>query len=218
MDVTSIIESGSYLLIALIIYAESGMLIGFFLPGDTLLLTAGVFAAQGKLSLWLIIAIIAVCAILGDNTGYYIGKIMGKRLFRKKDGILFRQEYVERAEQFFEKYGAKTMLIAHYVPIVRSFAPLVAGVGHMPRWKFFVYDAVGNISWAIIITLLGYWFGSKIPNMDHYILPAVGIAVCISFAPMVWHIVGDKKARQKIAARYRAFRSNKSSAEDEDKS
>lgn len=196
LDVTSLIQSGGLLVIALIVYAESGMMVGFFLPGDTLLLSAGVLAAGGQFPIELAAAVIALAAVLGDNTGYTIGKVMGKRLFKKKDGIIFRQEYVQRAEQFYEKHGAKTLLIAHYVPIVRSFAPLVAGVGKMNRTQFFIYDFIGASSWAVIITLLGYWFGSKIPDLDKYILPVILAIMVISFSPMVWHIVRDPRIRR----------------------
>jgi membrane-associated protein len=196
LDVTHLIQSGGLLVIALIVYAESGMMVGFFLPGDTLLLSAGVLAAQGQFPIELTIAVIALAAVLGDNTGYLLGRTMGKRLFKKKDGIIFRQEYVQRAEKFYEKHGAKTLLIAHYVPIVRSFAPLVAGVGKMNRAQFFIYDLIGAASWAIIITLLGYWFGSRIPDIDKYILPVILAVMAISFGPMVWHIVKDPKIRR----------------------
>jgi membrane-associated protein len=198
LDVTSLIQGGGLLAITLIVYAESGLMVGFFLPGDTLLLSAGVLAAQGQFPIELTIALIGLAAILGDNTGYTIGSIMGKRLFRKKDGIVFRQEYVTRTEKFYEKHGAKTMMIAHFIPIVRSFAPLVAGVGKMPRAKFVLYDAIGDIAWASIVTLLGYWFGGRIPNLDHYILPTVLAVMIISFGPMVWHIVGNRETRQRI--------------------
>ena len=192
--------SGAGALVALliiggIVFAESGLLVGFFLPGDTLLLTAGVFAAQGKLPLALTIVVIAVAAIAGDNLGYHIGKKLGPRLFRKKDGILFRQEYVDRAKQFFDRFGIKTMLFAHYVPVVRSFAPLVAGVAHMDRRKFFIYDAIGDISWAIIVTLIGFWFGSRIPKetLDHYIVLAIVGAMAITIGPMLWHLLVNKR-------------------------
>lgn len=164
-------------------------MVGFFFPGDTLLISAGVFAAQGKLSLAALLIVASLAAIAGDNTGYQIGKSTGHKIFKKKDGFLFRQEYVERSEAFFERYGSKTMLIAHFIPIVRTFVPIVAGVGQMDRAKFFIFDAIGDIAWAIIVTMLGYWFGSKIPNIDHYILPVVGLAVLFSFGPMVYHII-----------------------------
>lgn len=206
MDVHQIIVSGGILAIAVIVFAESGMMLGFFLPGDTLLLAAGVFAAQGKLSIGLCIAAIAVAAILGDNTGYTIGRVMGPRLFKKKDGILFRHEYVERTEKFYEKYGAKTMLLAHFIPIVRSFAPFVAGVGKMSRGKFFIYDAIGDIVWAALITLLGYWFGSRIPNIDSYVLPTVLAVMVLSFTPVLWHLFGDPVARKRLFAKIRRMK------------
>lgn len=202
MNVAHIIQSGGLLAIAAVIFAESGMLLGFFLPGDTLLLMAGVFAAQGKLPLLLTIFVVALAAILGDNSGYTIGKYGGPKLFRKKDGILFRHEYIERAEKFYRRFGAKTMLIAHFVPIVRTFAPLVAGIARMPRLPFVLFDAVGDIAWAVIVTLLGYWFGSKIPNIDHYILLAVAIGTVLTFGPILWHLFADEKARTKLLAMF----------------
>lgn len=186
---THIIESGGLLLIGLMIFAESGMLMGFFFPGDTLLLSGGILAAQGKLPLIFLMIVVALAAILGDNTGYHIGRIMGPRIFRKKNGLLFRQEYVERSEKFFERYGSKAMLLAHFLPIVRTFTPVVAGVGKMTRTKFILFDAIGDTAWTIIVIMLGYWFGSKIPNIDHYILPTVLVVVILSFGPMVYHLI-----------------------------
>ncbi len=205
MNVAHIIQSGGLLAIAAVIFAESGMMVGFFLPGDTLLLSAGVFAAQGKLpgGLAITIAVIALAAILGDNTGYTIGKLSGPRLFKKKDGLIFRQEYVERSEKFYEKFGAKTMLLAHFLPIVRTFAPIVAGVGRMPRAQFVLFDAIGDVAWATIVTLLGYWFGRRIPNIDHYIMPTIAAVTLITFGPMLWHVFGDPKARAKLLARFK---------------
>jgi membrane-associated protein len=183
-----LIESGGLLLITAIIFAESGMLLGFFLPGDTLLLTAGIFAAQGKLSLAAIIVLVSLAAIAGDNVGYTIGKHAGKKLFRKKDSLFFRQEYIERSEKFYERYGAKAMLVSHFVVVVRTFAPVVAGISKMPRHRFIFFDAIGDIAWAVSVTLIGYWFGSKIPNVDHYILLAVLLATLVSFGPMIYHL------------------------------
>jgi len=203
MNPTTIIESGGLIALGLLVFAESGLMVGFFLPGDTLLLSAGVLAAQGQMPIALTIVVVALAAIIGDNTGYQLGSAMGKRLFRKPDGIIFRQEYVMRAEKFYEKHGSKTMLLAHFIPVVRSFAPLVAGVGKMPRKAFFIYDAVGIIVWAALITLLGYWVGSKIPNLDHYILPVFVAIVVLSFAPTLWHIFGDASVRRRLLAKLR---------------
>lgn len=189
-DPTELIKTGGLLLIALIVFAESGMFVGFFLPGDTLLLSAGILASQEQLSasVVVVIIVIAVAAILGDNVGYHIGRIYGRRLFKKKDGLIFRQEYVQRAEGFYEKYGSKTMLVAHFIPIVRTFAPPVAGVARMNYRQFFIYDAIGDIAWATSITLVGYWFGTKVPGLEgyiHYVL--IGI-VLITLGPTLYHL------------------------------
>lgn len=197
-DPTTIVQSGGLLLIALIIFCESGMLIGLFFPGDTLLLSAGIFAAQGKISLTAVCVVASLAAIAGDNLGYHIGKKIGPRLLQRKDGILFRREYLEKSEQFFNRFGSKTMLLSHFVPIVRTLAPIVAGVGNMPRRRFFVFDAIGDISWAVSVTILGYWVGTKIPNIDHYIMLAIGGAVVFTFSPMLWHIFVNKRFWQKV--------------------
>lgn len=187
-DVSHIIQAGGLLLIAAIIFGESGMFIGFFFPGDTLLLTAGVFAAQGKLPLAWAIMVIAAAAIAGDNVGYHIGKRYGRRLFRKPDGVIFRQEYVQRAEKFYERFGSRTMLIAHFVPVVRTFVPPVAGVAKMNYKQFVIFDAIGDIAWATVVTLIGYWFGTKIPNIDHYIILAVLAVMIITLGPTLYHL------------------------------
>jgi membrane-associated protein len=187
-DVSHIIQAGGLLLIAAIIFGESGMFIGFFFPGDTLLLTAGVFAAQGKLSLASVILVVALAAIAGDNVGYHIGKHYGRRLFSKPDGLVFRQEYIQRAEKFYERWGSRTMLIAHFVPVVRTFVPPVAGVAKMNYPKFVLFDAIGDIAWAVIVTLIGYWFGTKIPNLDQYIVLAVVAVVAITLGPTLYHV------------------------------
>ncbi len=189
LDVHAILQ-GQYalVLIALIIFAESGMFVGFFFPGDTLLLTAGVFAAQGHLSLALTIFIVAVAAIAGDNCGYYIGRRYGRRLFRKEEGIIFRKEYVRQSEDFFARFGNKAMLLAHFAPVIRTFAPAVAGMAHMNRKQFIIFDAIGDTAWAISLTLIGYWFGTKIPNLDHYILLAVAAVMIITLGPALYHL------------------------------
>lgn len=189
LDVNHIIQAGGLLLIAAIIFGESGMFIGFFFPGDTLLLSAGIFAAQGKLPLLTTIIVIAVAAILGDNVGFHIGKRFGRRLFSKPDGKIFRQEYVHRAERFYEKYGSRAMLIAHFVPIVRTFAPPVAGIANMNYKQFVLYDAIGDTAWAVIVTMIGYWFGSKIPNIDHYIMLFLGGVMTFTLGPTFYHLI-----------------------------
>lgn len=178
------------MLILLIVFAESGMFVGFFFPGDTLLLSAGIFSAAGKLpSVEIVIILIALAAILGDNCGYWIGRKYGRRLFKKEDGIIFRKEYVDKAHKFFNVYGPKTMLFAHFVPVVRTFAPPVAGVAHMDYKRFALYDAIGDIFWATSITLAGYWFGSKVPHIEDYIHYALIAVIVITLGPTIYHIL-----------------------------
>jgi membrane-associated protein len=187
-NVNNIISSGGVLLIAAMIFAESGMFMGFFFPGDTLLIGAGVLASTGKINLYLLILAVAIAAIAGDNTGYHIGKRYGRKLFKKPDSIVFKQEYVNKAEKFYEKHGNKTMLIAHFIPVIRTFTPPVAGVASMNYKSFVMFDAIGDSAWAIIVTLVGYWFGKKIPNLDHYILFAVFAVMIITLTPTIYHL------------------------------
>lgn len=196
-----LIQSGGLLLIGLIVFAESGLLIGFFLPGDTLLLSAGFFAAQGKLPLIGVIGIVIVAAIAGDNLGYHIGRRTGHRIFRKKDGIIFRQEYLERAEKFYESHGGKTVTLARFIPIVRTFAPIVAGAAKMDPKRFMIYNVAGAVIWSISVTLLGYFIGGLIPDIDKYLLPVVGIATLVTFLPTITHILGDPETRDRLFAR-----------------
>lgn len=211
-DVTHIIETGGLLLIALIIFAESGMLVGFLFPGDTLLFSAGIFAAQGSLPLTLTILVIAGAAILGDNIGYQIGASMGRRLF-KKDGVIFRHEHIMRAEKFYEKYGSKTMLLAHFVPIVRTFAPVVAGVAKMNRLQYFVYDAIGIITWTCSITLLGYYLGSRVPGIENYVEPVLLGVILLFLLPTLYHAFKDPKVRALVSAK---LRRNRDTADPQD--
>ncbi len=208
LDVEKIVQSGGILLVGAIIFAESGLLIGFFLPGDTLLFTAGFFAAQGKLPLgWLIVTVI-VAAIAGDSVGYSIGRRTGPRIFRKKDGIFFRKEYIERAEKFYEDHGGKTIILARFVPVIRTFAPLVAGVGQMHYRRFISFNIIGGVIWGAGVTLLGHWLGSKIPNIDKYLLPAVLLATFFTFSPMILHILRDKRMRQGVWNKLKFWQKN----------
>jgi membrane-associated protein len=214
IDPMSILQGGSLLIIALIIFAESGMMVGLFFPGDTLLLSAGILAAQGKLPLVLTLLIIAGAAILGDNIGYHIGKNLGPRLFRKKDGLIFRKDYIMKAEKFYEKYGSKTMLVAHFVPIVRSFAPVTAGAGKMPYGQFFIFDAVGCILWAFSITLFGYFVASQVPGIEHYVEPVLLLAVASTLLPTVYHILKDPKVKEAIKDKFKRTQTTKTAPDE----
>lgn len=203
LDVTQLIESGGLLLIAGIIFAESGLLVGFFLPGDTLLFTAGFFAAQGKLPLGWLIFLVIIAAIAGYEVGYHIGGKFGKRLFSKKEGLIFRQEYLKKSEIFYEKHGGKTVMLSRFVPIVRTFAPIVAGIGNMPLPKFRIYNAAGAIIWTTSVIYLGHWLGSRIPNIDKYLLPIILLATLFTFGPTLVHLVKDKKLRNKLIDKFK---------------
>lgn len=168
-----------------IVFAESGLLIGFFLPGDSLLFIAGLLAKKGDLNIALVSLGCFVAAVTGDQVGYMFGKRVGPALFRRPDSRLFKQEHLERTHAFFEKNGPKTIVIARFVPVVRTFAPIVAGVGTMPYRTFVRYNIVGGFLWAVGVTQLGYWIGDAIgeDNVDKYLLPIVGAIVALSLIP-----------------------------------
>lgn len=199
LDVQHIIESGGILLIGFIIFAETGLLLGFFLPGDTLLFAAGFFVAQGKLPLPLLLIVVILSAILGNEVGYEIGSRTGKKIFRKKDGLLFREEYITRASDFYEKHGGKTIVLARFVPIVRTFSSVVAGVGKMSRIKFLTYNIIGAFMWCLTIILLGVWLGNRVPNIDKYIIPAVIFATVFTMGPTIYHVGKELITRKLIS-------------------
>jgi membrane-associated protein len=180
----------------LIVFAESGLFFGFFLPGDSLLFTAGLFAAEGTLNLPLILVGCFIAAVAGDQVGYVFGQRVGPALFRRPDSRLFKQEYVERAQHFFARHGAKTIVIARFVPIVRTFAPILAGVGRMPYRTFVSFNVIGGLLWAVGVTLLGYWLGNLIPDIDRYLLPIIVLIIALSFVPMV---IEWRKRRREMA-------------------
>lgn len=168
----------------LIIFAETGLLIGFFLPGDSLLFTAGLLAGQGKLDIWLLLPGVFIAAFVGDQVGYTFGEKLGPRLFNKPDSRFFKQEYVTHTRNFFNKHGSKTIIIARFVPIVRTFAPVLAGVGEMDRKTFVIYNVIGAFLWAVGLTMLGYILGDVIgESVDKYLLPIIAVIILISLIP-----------------------------------
>ncbi len=203
-NLTEVIQAIGVLGIAAIIFAESGLLIGFFLPGDTLLFTAGFLAHQGVLgvNVHVMVLILLVAAVLGDNVGYWFGKKVGPRLFKKKDSVLFHHDNLARAEKFYEKWGPLTIIIARFTPVVRTFAPIVAGVSSMDYRKFMVYNLVGGVLWAAGITYLGYYGGAFLEangiNVEALVVPVILFAVFISVASPLWHVLRDKKSREAL--------------------
>jgi len=180
LDVNHIVQTGGLLAILLIIFAETGLLLGFFLPGDTLLIAAGVFASQNKLPLLPLLILTPVAAILGYEVAYRIGAQAGPRLFHRDDGVLFRTEYVTRTEEFIKKHGGKAILLARFVVVVRTVIPLVAGMGKMGKKKFLFFNVTGSIVWTTSVILAAYWLGHKIPNLDKYLILLVVLAMVIT--------------------------------------
>lgn len=189
--------------VALVVFAESGLLIGFFLPGDSLLFTAGFLTHQGVLdiNIHLFVAILFIAAAAGDSVGYAFGNKVGRKLFKKKDSLLFSQKNLHYAEEFYEKHGSKTIVIARFIPIVRTFAPIVAGIGKMNYKTFLTFNLVGAFLWAVGLTYLGYfiaaWLGSMI-DIDHYLLPIIAVIILISILPPIIHVLKDKNQREAI--------------------
>jgi len=169
----------------LIIFAETGLLLGFFLPGDSLLITAGLFAARGDLSLPTLLATLIPAAILGNATGYAIGKRTGKALYSRPDSLLFRREHLRMTHEYYERHGGKTIIIAQFAPILRTFAPVVAGVGEMGYRKFASYNVIGAILWITSMTLGGYLLGNVIPDIDKRIDLVIMVVIAVSLPPAI---------------------------------
>jgi membrane-associated protein len=183
----------------LIVFAETGLLLGFFLPGDSLLFTAGVLAGQGRLDLWLLLPGAFIAAVVGDQVGYIIGHRVGPRVFRRPDSRFFKQEYVVRTHDFFERHGPKAVVLARFVPVVRTFTPVMAGVGKMNRRVFTMYNLVGAFIWAVGVTLLGYALGNAIgSNIDTYLLPLIALVILISLIPV--YVEWRRSQSQVVAA------------------
>lgn len=188
------IQQIGYLGIWAIIFAESGLMIGFFLPGDSLLFTAGFLSSQHFFNPFVLIFGAFVCAVLGDNVGYATGHRFGRRLFQKEDSRIFKRKYLIQTQNFYDKHGQKTIVLARFMPIVRTFAPIVAGTAAM-RYKIFIsYNLIGGAMWTIGITLLGFFLGQAIPDVDKYLLPILGVIILVSIAPSIWHVVAEYRS------------------------
>ncbi len=187
-DLESLIRAAGYLGLFGIIFAETGLLIGFFLPGDSLLFTAGFLASQDYLNIWLLVAVCFVAAVTGDAVGYAFGHRVGRRLFQRPESRLFRPEYLRRAEQFFEVHGGKAVILARFMPIVRTFVPIIAGVGAMRYRRFAAFNVIGALLWAVGLPIAGYFLGKSIPNVDRYLLPIILLIIVASIAPTAIHV------------------------------
>lgn len=183
-DVRAIIAWGGYVGLTAIIFAETGLLIGFFLPGDSLIVTAGLLAATtGVFNVWLLGLLLTVASIIGNTLGYAIGKTAGPRLFSREDSLLFNKKHLYRAHEFYERHGGATVIIARFMPIVRTFVPVVAGMGQMDYRRYTLYNIIGGLGWIWSMLFIGYFLGSYIPGVDQHIESVILIVVLVSLTP-----------------------------------
>ena len=182
----ALIRWGGYAVLGAIVFAETGLLAGFFLPGDSLLVTAGVVAAsEGSLNIWWLNALLGAAAVAGDSVGYAIGYHLGPRVFRRDDSRWFRKDDLARTQRFYARYGVKTILLARFVPIIRTFAPTVAGVGKMRYPTFLVFNVLGGVGWVLTMTLAGFFLGRSIPGITRHIHWVILIVIALSFLPLL---------------------------------
>jgi membrane-associated protein len=187
VDLAKLVETLGYAGLILVVFAESGLFFGFFLPGDSLLLTAGLLASQGKLEIAVLIVALPLAAIAGDTVGYWFGKKAGPRIFQREHSLLFRSTNLLLARAFYEKHGGKTIVIARFMPFIRTFAPIVAGAVEMRYSRFVLYNVCGGMLWGVGVTLAGYYLGQVIPNIDQYFVSVVAAVILVSAAPAIFH-------------------------------
>ncbi len=188
-DVSGLVQAAGYTGMAVIIFAETGLLVGFFLPGDSLLVSAGLLGSQGYINVWLLGVILSIAAVAGDTVGYALGKASGPRLFTREDSLLFSRKHLIRAHEFYEKHGGKTIIIARFMPIIRTFAPVVAGMGQMHYRRFLAYNVVGGVGWVWSMLLIGLFLGRTFPGVAKHIELMVVVIVFLSILPgLIAHV------------------------------
>ncbi len=192
IDLSLLIQTIGYLGIFIIIFAESGLFFGFFLPGDSLLFTAGLLASQGYFNIIWLILLTTIGAIAGDQIGYFFGKKVGPKIFNRDDSFFFKKKYIHDAEVFYQKHGKKAIVLARFMPIIRTFIPILAGVGSMHYKTFIIYNVLGGLIWAAGITLLGYFLGENIPNIDEYLIPILLLIIFVSVLPTILSFIFHK--------------------------
>lgn len=190
-DLVTLIQTVGYLGVFGMIFAESGLFFGFFFPGDSLLFTSGFLASQGLFDIRILIPLFTIAAILGDSVGYWTGATAGNWLMRRKDSFFFKKRYIRNAEVFYKKHGGKTLILARFVPAVRTFVPIVAGMANMKYRHFLAYNVIGGVLWGAGLSVAGYFLGSKIPHVDRYLLPIVLVIVFVSLLPGILHMRHD---------------------------
>jgi membrane-associated protein len=193
----ALIQWGGYILLVAIVFSETGLLIGCFLPGDSLLITAGLLAAAGHLNIWWLNGLLIAAAIIGDSVGYAIGVRLGPRIFTRQKSLLFNPKHVERTRRFYEKYGPKTIVIARFVPIVRTFAPVLAGVGTMKYRRFLFYNVAGGVGWVVSMSWAGYLLGRTVPNISRHIHILVIVVIVLSCVPIAIELYRERRKASK---------------------
>lgn len=188
MDLERLIINVGYAGLFAMVFAESGLFFGFFLPGDSLLLTAGLLASRGLLNLYILVPGLFIAAVLGDNVGYWFGNKTGPRIFNRENSLLFRRKNLLAAKAFYDKHGGKTILLARFMPFIRTFAPIVAGAVDMEYRRFVTFNMIGGLLWGIGVTLAGYFLGEVIPGIDNYFLLIVAFVILISAMPTLIHL------------------------------
>jgi membrane-associated protein len=179
-----LIRWGGYVALVGIVFTETGLLVGFFLPGDSLLITAGVVAATGTLDIWTLSVLVSVAAVVGDSTGYAIGYRAGPRLFTREESRWFARRHLVRTREFYERHGGKTIVLARFIPIIRTFAPVVAGVGQMEYRRFVAYNVVGGVAWVWGLLWAGYLLGQSVPDIGRHIHLVIAVVVVLSVLPI----------------------------------
>lgn len=192
-DLQGLIESIGYLGIFGMTFAESGLFFGFFLPGDSLLFTAGLLASQKVFNIWILLPLITIGAIGGDSVGFWTGRKFGGWLVKQKESFFFQKSHLEAAKRFYDRHGGKTLILARFMPAIRTFAPIVAGMADMHYGSFITYNIIGGLLWSFGMTLLGYFLGSVIPDVDKYLLPIIGAIIVLSVIPAIIHYIKDKQ-------------------------
>ncbi|HUD21032.1 MAG TPA: VTT domain-containing protein [Candidatus Saccharimonadales bacterium] len=183
IDLIGLVKGFGLILVYAMIFIESGLFFGFFFPGDSLLFTAGLLASQHVFSVWGLVIGSTIAAIIGVNVGYHFGKVFGPRIFNREESIFFHKKNIQRAEDFYKKYGAFTIILARFTPFVRTFAPIFAGIGHMNYRVFMIYNIIGALLWVFGVSFAGYFLGQIVPNIDKYILPIIALIIVLSIIP-----------------------------------
>lgn len=211
-DLIYLIKTVGYLGVFGIVFAESGLFFGFFLPGDSLLFTAGFLASQGYLNIGALLVILFVGAVAGYSVAYSFGRRVGSKIFKRENSFFFHKDHLERTRKFYARHGGKAMVLTRFMPIIRTFAPIMAGVGRMRYSTFFFYNVAGGLLWAMGMPLLGFYLGSVIPNVDRYLLPIIALIIFLSVLPSAIHVLRDKTMRNQIWKSLKFRRKNRAVA------